>query len=92
MTHNFKKKFGQNFISDTNLLEAMARDSGICKSDNVLEIGAGLGSLTKILDASAKKIASYEIDRDLIEPLQGLGLKNTTFIFKRPRFNNKKVC
>ena len=82
MTHNFKKKFGQNFISDTNLLEAMARDSGICESDNVLEIGAGLGSLTKILDASAKKVVSYEIDRDLIEPLQGLGLKNTNFVFK----------
>ena len=43
---NFKKKFGQNFLTDTNLLRAIIGDAGVGGQDNVLEIGAGAGALT----------------------------------------------
>ena len=56
LEHNFKKKFGQNFISDKNLLEAIANDAEVDNSVCVLEIGAGWGSLTEILDKKAKKV------------------------------------
>ena len=46
---NFKKKFGQNFLSDKNLLSAIVADAGITQDDVVLEIGAGAGALTKEL-------------------------------------------
>lgn len=62
----FKKQFGQNFISDKNLLKAIVREGGIEPTDEVLEIGPGAGSLTEELLNSAKRVVSYEIDRDLI--------------------------
>ena len=77
----FKKKFGQNFISDKNLLCAIADDSKIDKQTNVLEIGAGAGSLTAVLDEKAKKVVSFEIDKDLQKHLLSLNLKNTNFVF-----------
>ena len=79
--HVFKKKFGQNFISDRNLLQAIVSDSGIGKSDSVLEIGAGAGALTEVLDAAAGRVVSIEIDKDLESHLLGLNLQNTQFIF-----------
>lgn len=79
--HNFKKKFGQNFLSDKNLLQAIASDGDVNKDDNVLEIGAGAGALTKVLDERAKKVVAYEIDQDLRDTLQGLNLKNTKLVF-----------
>ena len=77
----FKKKFGQNFISDKNLLEAIANDAEIDKDDEILEIGAGAGSLTRVLSEYAKKVVSFEIDRDLQKELLSLNLKNTEFVF-----------
>lgn len=77
----FKKKFGQNFISDKNLLEAIASDAEISKDDEILEIGAGAGSLTKVLSENAKKVVSFEIDKDLKETLTDLNLKNVEFVF-----------
>lgn len=79
--HNFKKKFGQNFITDTNLLEAIVRDSGVTQNDTVLEIGAGAGTLTAAISAAAKKVVSFEIDNDLTSHLNSLALKNTEFVF-----------
>ena len=55
INHEFKKKFGQNFISDKNLICAICNDAGVTKEDEVLEIGAGAGSLTQILNENAKK-------------------------------------
>lgn len=81
INHEFKKKFGQNFISDKNLICAICDDAELEKEDEVLEIGAGAGSLTSQLDSRCKKVVSYEIDKDLIEPLTSLGLKNTKFVF-----------
>lgn len=80
--HNFKKKFGQNFITDKNLLSAIVDDAEIDKSDEVLEIGAGAGTLTREISNRAKKVISYEIDKDLESHLLGLKLNNVNFIFK----------
>ncbi len=81
MEHEFKKKFGQNFLSDKNLLQAIVNDAEICEKDNVLEIGAGAGALTKPLSEKAKRVVSFEIDRDLQDHLLSLNLKNTEFVF-----------
>ena len=48
-THEFKKKWGQNFLSDPNLLAAIVSDAGVDADTCVLEIGAGAGALTKAL-------------------------------------------
>lgn len=82
MEHNFKKKFGQNFLNDTNLLKAIVQDGEINFNDEVLEIGAGAGALTQQLSFIAKKVVSYEIDLELQSTLKSLNLKNTEFIFK----------
>ena len=79
--HNFKKKFGQNFIFDKNLLGAIVRDAEVGHDDEVLEIGAGAGTLTQIISQNAKKVVSFEIDGDLREKLLGLNLSNVQFVF-----------
>lgn len=81
INHEFKKKFGQNFISDKNLLNAICEDAEVCESDEVLEIGAGAGALTSAISQKAKKVVSYEIDNSLKEHLESLNLKNVDFIF-----------
>lgn len=81
----FNKQFGQNFITDTNLLKAMVVDSGISEQDIVVEIGAGAGTLTRELALVAKKVISFEIDNNLIpvlaQTLKGLEDK-VQMIFK----------
>lgn len=67
---NFKKKFGQNFLSDKNLLASIVRDAGITEDDAVLEIGAGAGALTAELVKVAKKVVSFEIDTELKSELE----------------------
>ena len=62
---DFQKKFGQNFIFDRNLLDAIASDAGVTKEDVVVEIGAGAGTLTAALADRAKEVVSYEIDEAL---------------------------
>lgn len=62
---NFKKQFGQNFISDGNLLRAIVDLSGIDKDTTVVEIGCGAGTLTRVLSERAKRVVAYEIDRAL---------------------------
>lgn len=61
----FNKSFGQNFIFDTNLLKAIVSDAGVTNQTEVLEIGTGAGTLTKEIGAQAKKVVSYEIDKNL---------------------------
>ncbi|MBE7073525.1 MAG: ribosomal RNA small subunit methyltransferase A [Clostridiales bacterium] len=81
INHDFKKKFGQNFISDKNLISAICDDAGVENDDEVLEIGAGAGSLTSVLNERAKKVVSYEIDKDLQSHLLGLELDKAKFVF-----------
>ncbi len=73
--NNFKKKYGQNFLTDKNLLSAIVRDANITSDDQVLEIGAGEGALTQALCAVAQKVVSYEIDSELL-PILGQKFKN----------------
>ena len=68
----FKHALGQNFITDTNLLKAIVGDSGITSDSEVLEIGAGAGTLTRQICGVAKKVVSYEVDNDLKEILSNL--------------------
>lgn len=65
----FKKKFGQNFLRDTNLLRAIVSDAKVASDDNVLEIGAGAGALTEQIAAACPegKLVSVEIDNTLRE-------------------------
>lgn len=63
---HFNKRYGQNFISDNNLLYAIVEDAEITKDDTVLEIGCGAGTLTACLGKSAKKVVGYEIDKNLV--------------------------
>ncbi len=67
---NFKKSLGQNFLFDTNLLNAIAADGDVENDDVVLEIGAGAGTLTRALANKAKKVISFEIDNSLIPILE----------------------
>ena len=65
----FKHSFGQNFITDINLLNAIVKDANVLRTDNVLEIGTGAGTLTKQLsEATDKKVITVEIDKTL-EPV-----------------------
>ena len=61
-----KKKFGQNFLIDQNILSSIVSKSEINKNVNVIEIGPGIGSLTEHLLESANHVISYEIDNTLI--------------------------
>ncbi len=61
-----KKKFGQNFLIDQNILTSIVLKAGITKDVNVIEIGPGIGSLTEHLIQNANKVISYEIDENLI--------------------------
>lgn len=64
-----KKKFGQNFLIDQNILNKIVDASNI-ENKNVIEIGPGLGSLTNLLVKKAKKLVCYEIDVDMINILK----------------------
>lgn len=62
----FQKKFGQNFLIDTHVLEKIISSAGITKDDFVLEIGPGIGTMTQYLCESAREVMAVEIDRNLI--------------------------
>ena len=64
-----KKKFGQNFITSSSILEHIISVANISKDDCVLEIGPGLGSLTEYLAINSKKVIAYEIDTDMVNIL-----------------------
>ena len=68
---NFNKKYGQNFITDKNLLAAIAEDAGVTNADTVVEIGAGAGTLTAALSDRAGQVVAYEIDENLRPVLAG---------------------
>jgi len=65
-----KKSLGQNFLVEPAGLRKVIEAAGVQKDDQVLEIGAGLGSLTVLLAQSARLVVAVEIDRELIPPLQ----------------------
>lgn len=66
------KALGQNFLQDESVLEKIANAAEILEDDCVLEIGPGLGSLTRYLAVSAQKVTAVELDLDLLAPLQAV--------------------
>lgn len=62
----FQKKFGQNFLIDTHVLDKIIRSADITKEDMVLEIGPGIGTMTQYLAEAAGKVIAVEIDKNLI--------------------------
>ena len=62
----FKKSFGQNFLTDTNILQKIVDTAEIDKNVNVIEIGPGIGALTEFLAENAAEVMAFEIDDRLI--------------------------
>ena len=67
---NFQKKFGQNFLIDTHVLDKIIDAAGITEEDFVLEIGPGIGTMTQYLCENAREVVAVEIDKNLIPILE----------------------
>ena len=66
----FQKRFGQNFLIDTHVLEKIIKSAEITKEDLVLEIGPGIGTMTQYLCENAREVIAVEIDKNLIPILE----------------------
>lgn len=80
----FNKALGQNFIFDTNLLDAVVADSGVSADDTVVEIGTGAGTLTARIADRCRKVFSFEVDEKL-KPVLSLslqGIDNVEVVFR----------
>ena len=67
---SFQKKFGQNFLIDTHVLDKIIHSAEITKDDFVLEIGPGIGTMTQYLACAAREVVAVEIDKALIPILE----------------------
>lgn len=67
---NFQKKFGQNFLIDSNILQNIIDAAEVTKDDCVLEIGPGIGTMTQYLCENAREVVAVEIDKKLIPILE----------------------
>lgn len=79
----FKKKFGQNFITDKNLLSSIVAGAGVTSDDTVIEIGCGAGTLTRAIAEKARRVIAYEIDTTLKPVLEQslAGVENAEVVF-----------
>lgn len=79
---SFQKKFGQNFLIDTHVLDKIIRSAEITRDDFVLEIGPGIGTMTQYLACAAREVVAVEIDKALIPILEDTlsGYDNVTVI------------
>ena len=86
--HNFsfQKRFGQNFLTDSHVLDRITEAADITEKDHVIEIGPGIGSMTQYLCERAGRVTAVEIDRDLI-PI----LKETLRDYKNVRIINDDI-
>jgi 16S rRNA (adenine1518-N6/adenine1519-N6)-dimethyltransferase len=75
-----KKRYGQHFITDRNLLQRIVRFSGVQPSDTVIEVGPGAGALTRELAAAARRVVAIEIDKDLIPELRRNAASNVEIV------------
>lgn len=78
---NFKKKFGQNFLNDNNILNNIANTIDITEDDLVIEIGPGAGALTEKLISKTKKLICFEIDNDLNKYLNKFEAQGAKIIY-----------
>ena len=67
---SFQKKFGQNFLIDTHVLDKIIQSANITEDDMVLEIGPGIGTMTQYLAQAAGKVIAVEIEKNLIPILE----------------------
>ncbi|BBF44652.1 SSU rRNA (adenine(1518)-N(6)/adenine(1519)-N(6)) -dimethyltransferase [Lachnospiraceae bacterium KM106-2] len=67
---NFQKRFGQNFLIDTHVLDKIIAAAKVTKDDMVLEIGPGIGTMTQYLCENAREVVAVEIDKNLIPILE----------------------
>ena len=88
--HNFKKKFGQNFLNDENILNKIVKESKIPEDTLVIEIGPGAGALTNKVKDVAKNVLAYEIDLDLQNILIDK-FKDTNVTFIWEDFLNRNI-
>lgn len=78
----FKKKFGQNFLQDDNILNKIVNSCEITQDDLVIEIGPGAGALTKKILEKTKKLICFEIDTDLKPQLNQFETAGATIIYE----------
>lgn len=81
---HFNKRYGQNFLTDDNLLDNIVAKSGVTEADTVVEIGCGGGTLTAAIARKAKRVIGFEIDENLKPVLKETlaDYKNVEIIFK----------
>ena len=79
---NYKKKYGQNFLYDENILENIIKNTSINEDDLIIEIGPGSGNLTKKLQTFNAQIIAFEIDETLSKQLDLIKNDKTKIIFK----------
>ena len=87
---HIKKKFGQNFLVDQNILQKIVSFPSITKETLVIEVGPGLGSLTEHLLKKSKRVLAYEIDNDLI-PILGETFKESSLTVIHDDFLNRDI-
>ncbi|MDD4663211.1 MAG: 16S rRNA (adenine(1518)-N(6)/adenine(1519)-N(6))-dimethyltransferase RsmA [Caldisericia bacterium] len=82
-----RKRYGQNFLVDENILNKIIKTAGVAKTDGIIEIGPGIGALTERLIMASKKVLAYEIDERFIAVLEnelgnleGLKIRNSDFL------------
>jgi len=85
-----KKKFGQNFLVDQNILKKIVDASSITDNSLVIEIGPGMGSLTEHIMAKAKHVLAYEIDNDLI-PILNKNFNESKFTLINDDFLHRNI-
>ena len=94
---NFKKKFGQNFLKDNNILNNIVLKSEVDKDTLVIEIGVGAAALTTLLSVSSKNVLAYEIDEELkpiinevLKDKNNVEVKYQDFLKSNPKEDIKK--
>ena len=87
MKHVAKKKFGQNFLKDSSIIHAIIQSIQPLQDDLLVEIGPGLGALTKPLLEKTKHLFAIELDRDIINWMQNQYSKNNITIFNEDVLN-----
>lgn len=67
-----KRRLGQNFLGDPNLVDRIVRTANVTTGDHVVEVGAGTGTLTRALAASGASVVAYEVDQQLVPVLEAV--------------------
>ncbi|MSQ80663.1 MAG: 16S rRNA (adenine(1518)-N(6)/adenine(1519)-N(6))-dimethyltransferase RsmA [Candidatus Methylopumilus sp.] len=87
MKYIAKKKFGQNFLKDTSIIYAIIQSINPLQNDLLIEIGPGLGALTKALLEKTKHLFAIELDRDIVNWMKNEYSKNSITIFNEDVLN-----